>query len=161
MYDQATETPSSTVSPHHLEQGQADRQEAPLYAQANFGEPHPITNRGKDSRQDGCIPGDQYDDQRSPGEATTIIKNIVWNAEFSVGVKEMDDQHQRIIRTFNKLVDNVQAHVGSEVISEVLSEMVGYASDHFKREEQLLEDHKHPDLNRQKNGTQRVSTASR
>ncbi len=62
----------------------------------------------------------------------------------------MDVQHQKIIRIFNTLVDNSHATPGSEKISEVLGEMVEYASEHFKCEEQLLEDHAHPDLERQK-----------
>ena len=79
-----------------------------------------------------------------------IIKKIVWNETFSVGVKEMDVQHQRIIRTFNKLVDNAQVGAGSETVSEVLAEMVEYAFKHFKAEEQLLEHHKYPDLEQHK-----------
>jgi hemerythrin-like metal-binding protein len=78
------------------------------------------------------------------------MKKIIWNDQFSVGVEEMDVQHQKIIRMFNTLVDNAQASAGSEKISEVLTEMVEYASEHFKCEEQLLREHAHPDLERQK-----------
>ncbi len=78
------------------------------------------------------------------------MKKIMWNDQFSVGVKKMDDQHRKIIRIFNTLVDNAQANAGSEKVSEVLAEMVGYASEHFKSEEQLLSDHAHPDLQQQK-----------
>ncbi len=77
------------------------------------------------------------------------MKKIVWNDQFSVGVKKMDDQHQKIIMIFNTLVDNAQATAGSEKVSEVLTEMVEYASEHFKCEEQLLRDHAHPDLEQQ------------
>lgn len=78
------------------------------------------------------------------------MKKIVWDAEFSVGVKKMDAQHQRIIRIFNKLVDNAQADSSSEAVSGLLTEMVEYASEHFKSEEKLLEEYEHPDLVRQK-----------
>ena len=78
------------------------------------------------------------------------MEKIIWNDQFSVGVKEMDVQHQKIIRMFNTLVDNAQASAVSEKISEVLTEMVEYASEHFKCEEQLLSDHAHPDLAQQK-----------
>ena len=78
------------------------------------------------------------------------MKKIVWNNQFSVGVKKMDAQHQKIIRVFNTLVDNAQATAGSEKVSEVLSEMVEYASEHFKCEEQLLREHVHPDLEQQR-----------
>jgi hemerythrin len=78
------------------------------------------------------------------------MKKITWSDQFSVGVKEMDDQHRKIIRIFNTLVDNAKANARSEKVSEVLSEMVEYASEHFKSEEQMLSDNAHPDLQQQK-----------
>ena len=78
------------------------------------------------------------------------MKKIIWNDSFSVGVKTMDIQHKRIISTFNKLVDNVQAHPRSEKVSEVLAEMVDYACEHFESEERLLAEHKYPELSQQK-----------
>ena len=77
------------------------------------------------------------------------MKKILWNDQFSVGVKKMDEQHRKLIRIYNKLVDNAQATAGSEKVSEVLAELVEYAAEHFKCEEQLLRDHAHPDLKRQ------------
>ena len=77
------------------------------------------------------------------------MEKIVWNDEFSVGVETMDVQHQRILKIYNKLIDNAQADPSSETVSEVLTEMVEYASEHFKCEEQLLRDHAHPDLEQQ------------
>ena len=79
------------------------------------------------------------------------MEKIIWNDQFSVGVKKMDVQHQKIIRIFNTLVDNAQANAGSETVSKMLAEMVEYASEHFNCEEQLLKDHAHPDLEQQKN----------
>ena len=78
------------------------------------------------------------------------MEKIVWNDEFSVGVETMDVQHQRILKIYNKLIDNAQADPSSETVSEVLAEMVEYASTHFKSEEQLLEDHEYPELKQQK-----------
>jgi hemerythrin-like metal-binding protein len=78
------------------------------------------------------------------------MEKIVWNDEFSVGVETMDVQHQRILKIYNKLIDNAQADPSSETVSEVLTEMVEYASTHFKSEEQLLEDHEYPELKQQK-----------
>jgi len=77
------------------------------------------------------------------------MEKIIWNDQFSVGITKMDAQHKKIIRIFNRLVDNAQANAGSAKVSEALGEMVEYASEHFKCEEQLLRDHEHPDLERQ------------
>lgn len=74
------------------------------------------------------------------------MKKIIWSDQFSVGVREMDVQHQRVIKIFNRLVDNARDNARSENVSEALAELVEYASEHFKREEQLLRDHGHPDL---------------
>jgi len=78
------------------------------------------------------------------------MEKIIWNDQFSVGITKMDAQHKKIIRIFNRLVDNAQANAGSAKVSEALGEMVEYASEHFKCEEQLLRDHTHPDLAQQK-----------
>jgi hemerythrin-like metal-binding protein len=74
------------------------------------------------------------------------MKKIIWGDQFSVGVKEMDVQHQRVIKIFNRLVDNARDDARSEKVSEALAELVEYASEHFKCEEKLLRDHGHPDL---------------
>ena len=79
------------------------------------------------------------------------MKKIIWNDQFSVRVRTMDDQHQNIIYLFNKLVDNVEAKAGSETVSDVLAEMVEYASEHFDTEEKLLSDHAYPYLQQQIN----------
>jgi hemerythrin-like metal-binding protein len=78
------------------------------------------------------------------------MKKILWDDNFSVGVKKMDVQHQKIIKIFNTLVDNAKANSGSAKVSEILAELVDYASEHFKCEEQLLRDHSHPDLAQQR-----------
>lgn len=78
------------------------------------------------------------------------MQKIVWNDEFSVGVRKMDIQHQRIIRIYNTLVDKTQAHPRSDTVSKILEELVEYASEHFKCEEQLLAEYDHPDLEQQK-----------
>jgi hemerythrin-like metal-binding protein len=80
------------------------------------------------------------------------MDKIEWNDEFSVGVKALDIQHEKIIRMFNELVDNAYANAGSEIVSRLLTEMVDYASAHFKYEEQLLRGHAYPDLLQHKNG---------
>lgn len=73
------------------------------------------------------------------------MEKINLDDSFSVGVKQLDEQHRQIIRMINKLIDTNNVSVDSELISETLTEMMQYASDHFKTEEHLLTEYKYPD----------------
>ena len=47
-------------------------------------------------------------------------------------------------------MDHAKDAPGSDTVSEVLAEMVEYASVHFRNEERLLEKNQYPELDRQK-----------
>jgi hemerythrin len=74
------------------------------------------------------------------------MDKISWDASFSVGVEKLDEQHQRIIGMINLMLSDPEAAVDSETTSEALTRMTQYANEHFKVEEQLMEDHEYPDL---------------
>lgn len=78
------------------------------------------------------------------------MEKIIWNKNFSVGVDKMDQQHVRIINTLNKLIEMENTDVDSEIISDTLSEMTKYASEHFESEEKLLIEYHYPDYSLQK-----------
>lgn len=78
------------------------------------------------------------------------MEKIDWNPSFSVGVELLDEQHKRIIGMINRLISDREATVRSETISELLDGLTKYATDHFRTEEQLLEEYAYPDLTRQK-----------
>lgn len=73
------------------------------------------------------------------------MEKINWDDSFSVGVKKLDEQHRQIIRMINKLIDTNNVSVDSELISETLTEMMQYASDHFETEEDLMMEYRYPD----------------
>lgn len=73
------------------------------------------------------------------------MEKINWDDSFSVGVKKLDEQHRQIIGIINKLIDTTTVSVDSELISDTLTEMRQYASDHFETEEHLLTEYKYPD----------------
>lgn len=73
------------------------------------------------------------------------MEKIKWDDSFSVGVKRLDEQHRQIIGIINKLIDANDASVDSELISDTLTEMRQYASDHFETEEHLMTEYKYPD----------------
>ena len=74
------------------------------------------------------------------------MEKIIWKREYSVGVERLDRQHQRIISVINKLIAKPRIFSKSGTISEVLSELNSYVSEHFLLEEQLLEENNYPSL---------------
>ncbi len=78
------------------------------------------------------------------------MERIEWTSSFSIGVGQLDQQHKQIIDMINLLISNAEATVRSETISELLTNLTAYASDHFCAEERLLEEHKYPGLDEQK-----------
>ena len=62
-----------------------------------------------------------------------------WDETYSVGVDEIDDQHQKLIGMINKLHDGLGQGVGSGVIGDILNEMADYTEYHFKTEEDYFE----------------------
>ena len=75
------------------------------------------------------------------------MEPIIWTDSFSVGVAELDQQHQRLIKMLNRVIEargTVSTH--SETISEVLADMTRYAEEHFRAEEVLMGRYIYPAL---------------
>jgi hemerythrin-like metal-binding protein/putative nucleotidyltransferase with HDIG domain len=80
-----------------------------------------------------------------------LIEPVQWTEKFSVGVRELDQQHQQLIKTLNRLIatqGTISTH--SETISDILLVMTRYAQTHFKTEERLMEAYGYPGLDEQK-----------
>ncbi|MDH5478847.1 MAG: bacteriohemerythrin [Nitrospinota bacterium] len=73
-----------------------------------------------------------------------------WNNSFSVGISIIDNQHKTLFGLINKLNDGIQEHKSREGLGEILKETIDYASEHFKTEEDLMREHRFPDLQRHK-----------
>ena len=66
------------------------------------------------------------------------MDRIDWDPSFSVGVATLDKQHRQIVDMINLLLSDLDATVRSETISDLLTKLTTYASNHFKTEERLL-----------------------
>lgn len=66
---------------------------------------------------------------------------LTWSPMFSVGVKEIDDQHKRLIELANLLNDQMSAGKGREVLDKIFNELVAYTQSHFATEERLMAQH--------------------
>lgn len=71
---------------------------------------------------------------------------IDWNSSYSVNVKEIDDQHKKLIDLINKLYDEMKSGHGKEALSGVLKELVDYTKYHFQAEEKLLSKNNYPNF---------------
>jgi len=79
------------------------------------------------------------------------MEPVTWSEKFSVGVRELDQQHQQLIKMLNRLISTQgTAGVHSETIAGICMEMKRYAQTHFKTEERLMEAYGFPGLEDQK-----------
>ncbi|HSM23978.1 MAG TPA: bacteriohemerythrin, partial [Anaerolineaceae bacterium] len=74
-----------------------------------------------------------------------------WSEKYSVGVRELDQQHKTLFMLLNRLISATGTiSIHSETISEILGEMTRYAQTHFTTEERLLEAYGYPGLEEHK-----------
>ena len=78
------------------------------------------------------------------------MKKITWSEAFSVGVADLDAQHQKIIELINTLENSSEEQGDSDSVAYVLNEMHSYIIEHFSTEEGMLKKKKYPGLEAQK-----------
>ena len=79
-----------------------------------------------------------------------MMEKIIWTDNFSVGMEEIDNQHQMIASYINRLIETPNLSVRSVEFHNIVNEMLGYIKQHLKYEEKLLEKCNYPDLNKHK-----------
>jgi hemerythrin len=65
---------------------------------------------------------------------------IEWKEEYSVGVKEIDDQHKYFISLLNDLYGAIVTGKSREKLKELFQYVADYAEKHFATEEKYFED---------------------
>jgi hemerythrin len=77
--------------------------------------------------------------QRSAASGRSrAVPFVEWTDEFSVGIDEIDHDHQRLLELLNDLYDALEADAGREIVGNVLEGLVFYVSYHFAHEEGLF-----------------------
>lgn len=66
-----------------------------------------------------------------------------WTPLFSVGIREIDEQHKILFRLANEFDDAARAGRGTEVIESTLDALIAYADIHFETEERLMRRHQY------------------
>jgi hemerythrin len=70
---------------------------------------------------------------------------IQWNNTLSVNVREIDTQHQRLVKLINDLDDAMRVGKGKEFLGKLISELATYTGGHFSMEEKYFEKFGYPD----------------
>lgn len=75
---------------------------------------------------------------------------IQWEERLSVKVKEIDEQHKKLINLVNLLHNSMKAGKGNDALHKVLTDLIDYTAYHFRTEEGYFQKHNYPDLMRHK-----------
>ena len=69
---------------------------------------------------------------------------ISWSDEYSVGVKDMDEQHKKLIGMINELNEAMKSGKGKDIMEKILKNLVDYTVTHFSSEEKLMQSNAYP-----------------
>jgi len=69
---------------------------------------------------------------------------IQWSDDLSVGVREIDAQHKKLIGHINTLHDAMREQKVSDVFGTVLADLAAYSLYHFKTEEEYMKKFGYP-----------------
>jgi hemerythrin-like metal-binding protein len=70
---------------------------------------------------------------------------FVWDAKYCLNIEEVDRQHRHLFALFNMLYDAMQEGRATDVIDDVLDQLVYYTDYHFKHEEALFRQYRYPE----------------
>ena len=68
---------------------------------------------------------------------------MIWNETYSVGVRELDDQHKSLIHMINEMHYAMNNDKGQEVISSIVEQMFDYMETHFTTEEGYMRNYEY------------------
>ncbi len=64
---------------------------------------------------------------------------IQWSSSLSVGINEIDKQHERLVKLINDLNEAMRIGKGKEILSKIINELTTYALTHFSTEEKYFD----------------------
>lgn len=68
-----------------------------------------------------------------------MATELVWSEEFSVGVRELDDQHKILVNLAYEMIRAAEENRPAEAVEALFEGLLAYAHEHFRREEQLMQ----------------------
>jgi hemerythrin len=96
---------------------------------------------------DSCSSIPQQGDEKCPnilggGE----MPLLAWKEEYSVDIREIDEQHKNLVAMINMLNEAMRQGQGKLVLESILNKLINYTATHFAAEERLLQAHGFPGL---------------
>lgn len=67
-----------------------------------------------------------------------------WSDKLSVNIREIDEQHKKLVTMVNELHEAMSSGKGKEVIGKILTGLVQYVASHFATEERFMKTHSFP-----------------
>lgn len=71
---------------------------------------------------------------------------VTWDQSYSVSVRRMDEQHQKLFALINALHDAMRQGKGQAAVQDRVRELAAYTVTHFRAEEELLRKSNYPGL---------------
>jgi hemerythrin len=78
------------------------------------------------------------------------MSSFVWSEKYSVNIKEIDDQHKKLIGLVGTLDDAMLQGKGKQVLEKILGELIQYTKTHFATEERYMKTHGYPEYGEHK-----------
>lgn len=73
---------------------------------------------------------------------------VEWSQKLSVGIEQVDAEHQKLVAIFNQLDEASRTGKGTRIMAEILTQLVEYTVVHFRSEEELMTEAEYPQLSR-------------
>ena len=70
---------------------------------------------------------------------------ILWDNSFSVNVREIDEQHQKLFDLINSLYESMKKGLGKEILPKIIDELFHYVEKHFSTEEKYFDRFNYPE----------------
>lgn len=67
------------------------------------------------------------------------MSNFAWNDKFSVGIPEIDQQHQKLVELINRVIDGYHQGLPHKKLASLIDDAVSHGIYHFSFEERLQE----------------------
>lgn len=66
------------------------------------------------------------------------MSTFAWSEKYSVNIREIDEQHKKLIGMVNELHQAMLQGKGKHVVGKVLGELIRYTQTHFAAEERIM-----------------------
>jgi hemerythrin len=105
-----------------------------------------VEETGRGAGRSEAIGVGSKEKQRGKGEDMAFV----WKEAYKVDIKEIDDQHKKLIELVGSLEAAMSTGTGRQELDRILQELVSYTASHFAVEERLMAGHGYPEYEEHK-----------